>query len=178
MSPRPNKNEAWEELFRRHKVLEEVERRGACQISAGEINELHEARLMTKFDHYVQLPEVFKRNHLTIQPNSRGTYLVGRFDSYQSVTDDPSVPVEGLPFPRRIETINPDNLYSESAVLMCAYYTGIISAALGANGRASGSSRSSSLTRTRTRSSPCTSSGSASRSSTTPSNWSSRGSFR
>ena len=131
MSPRPNKNEAWEELFRRHKVLEEVERRGACQISAGEINELHEARLMTKFDHYVQLPEVFKRNHLTIQPNSRGTYLVGRFDSYQSVTDDPSVPVEGLPFPRRIETINPDNLYSESAVLMCAYYTGIISAALG-----------------------------------------------
>jgi hypothetical protein len=131
MSPRPNKNDAWEELFRRHNVLEEVERRGACQISAGEINELHEARLMTKFDHYVQLPEVFKRNHLTIQPNTRGTYLVGRFDSYQSVTDDPKVPVEALPFPRRIETINPANLYSESAVLMCAYYTGIISSALG-----------------------------------------------
>jgi uncharacterized protein YkuJ len=129
--PRPNKNDAWEELFRRRNILEEVERRGACQISAGEINELHEARLMTKFDHYVQLPEVFKRNHLTIQPNTRGTYLIGRFDSYQSVTDDPAVPVEGLPFPRRIETINPDNLYSESAVLMCAYYTGIISAALG-----------------------------------------------
>lgn len=131
MCPRPKKNDAWEELFRRHNVLAEVERRGACQISASEINELHEARLMTKFDHYVQLPEVFKRNHLTIQPNTRGTYLVGRFDSYQSVTDDPSVPVEGLPFPRRIETINPANLYSESAVLMCAYYTGIISGVLG-----------------------------------------------
>jgi uncharacterized protein YkuJ len=131
MSPRPNKNDAWEELFRRHNVLEEVERRGACQISASEINELHEARLMTKFDHYVQLPEVFKRNHLTIQPNTRGTYLVGRFDSYQSVMDDPKVPVEALPFPRRIETINPANLYSESAVLMCAFYTGIISGALG-----------------------------------------------
>ncbi len=131
MCPRPNKNDAWEELFRRHNVLEEIERRGACQISSSEINELHEARLMTKFDHYVQLPEVFKRNHLTIQPNTRGTYLVGRFDSYQNVADDPSIPVEGLPFPRRIETINPANLYSESAVLMCAYYTGIISGVLG-----------------------------------------------
>lgn len=131
MSSRPNKNEAWEELFRRHRILEQVEQRGACQISAGEINELHEARLMTKFDHYVQLPEVFKRNYLTIQPNTRGTYLVGRFDSYQKVSDDPSIPVEGLPFPRRIETINPANLYSESAVLMCAYYTGIIDGVLG-----------------------------------------------
>lgn len=131
MSPRPNKNDAWAELFRRHRILEEIERRGVCQISSKEINELHEARLMTKFDHYVQLPDIFKKNDLTIQPNTRGTYLIGRFESYQRVTDDPHVPVEGLPFPLRIETINPSNLYSESAVLMCAYYTGIIDSVLG-----------------------------------------------
>lgn len=130
MSPRPNKNDAWTELFRRHRILEEVGRRGVCQISSGEINELHEARLMTKFDHYVQLPEIFKRNRLTIQPNTRGTYLIGRFDSYKDVSDDPHVCVEGVPFPRRIETIDPANLYSESAVLMCAHHTGIISAVL------------------------------------------------
>jgi hypothetical protein len=130
MCPRPNKNDAWAELFRRHRILEEVESRGVCQISSGEINELHEARLMTKFDHYIQLPEIFKKNRLTIQPNTRGTYLIGRFDSYQKVIDDKSIPVEGLPFPRRIETIDPSNLYSESAVLMCAYYTGIIDSVL------------------------------------------------
>jgi hypothetical protein len=126
MCPRPNRNDAWEELFRRHRILEEVERRGVYQISSAVINEVHEARLMTKFDHEVQLPNLFKRHKLTIQPNARGTYLIGRFDSYEKVTDDPSVPVEGVPFPRRIETINPANLYSESAVLMCAHYTGII----------------------------------------------------
>ncbi|HEX7312799.1 MAG TPA: hypothetical protein VF297_02705 [Pyrinomonadaceae bacterium] len=126
MCPRPNKNDAWGELFRRHHILEEVERRGVCQITSKQINELHEARLMTKFDHYVQLPDIFKRYKLTIQPNTRGTYLIGRFDSYEDVTDDPLVPVEGVPFPPRIETINPFNLYSESAVLMCAHYTGII----------------------------------------------------
>jgi hypothetical protein len=130
MCPRPNKNDAWEKLFRRHRILEEVERHGLCQITSAEINELHEARLMTKFDHYVQLPDIFKRHKLTIQPNTRGTYLIGRFDSYEKVTDDPSIPVEGVPFPRRIETINPSNLYSESAVLMCAYYTGIINRVL------------------------------------------------
>ncbi|HKQ52793.1 MAG TPA: hypothetical protein VJT74_10515, partial [Pyrinomonadaceae bacterium] len=131
MSPRLSKHNAWEELFKRHNILEEIDRHGVYQISSKAINELHEARLMTKFDHQVQLPEIFKKNHLTIQPNTRGTYLVGRFDSYQKVADDPSVPVEGLPFPRRIETIDPANLYSESAVLMCAYYTGIIDGALG-----------------------------------------------
>jgi hypothetical protein len=131
MSPRLSKHNAWEELFKRHNILEEIDRYGVYQISSKAINELHEARLMTKFDHHIQLPEIFKKNHLTIQPNTRGTYLVGRFDSYQKVADDPSVPVEGLPFPRRIETINPANLYSESAVLMCAYYTGIIDGVLG-----------------------------------------------
>jgi hypothetical protein len=130
MSPRPSKNDAWEELFKRHHILEEVDRYGVCQISSKEINELHEARLMTKFDHYIQLPELFKKNQLTIQPNTRGTYLVGRFESYQPVFDNPLIPVEGLPFPHRIETINPANLYSESAVLLCAYYTGIISSVL------------------------------------------------
>jgi hypothetical protein len=130
MCPRPSKNDAWEELFRRHRILEEVDRRGVCQISSAEINELHEARLMTKFDHAVQLPPAFKRNQLTIQPNTRGTYLIGRFDSYEKVADDPAVPVEGLPFPRGIETIDPSNLYSESALLMCAYNTGIISSVL------------------------------------------------
>jgi hypothetical protein len=130
MSPRPNKDNAWEELFRRRRILEEVDRRGVHQISSREINELHEARLMTKFDHYVQLPSIFKRNQLTIQPNTRGTYLIGRFDSYENVIDDTSLPVEPAPFPHSIETIDPSNLYSESAVLMCAYYTGIISSVL------------------------------------------------
>lgn len=130
MSPRPSKDNAWEELFRSRRILEEVDRRGVHQISSREINELHEARLMTKFDHYVQLPAIFKRHQLTIQPNTRGSYLIGRFDSYENVTDNPSLPVEQAPFPRRIETIDPSNLYSESAVLMCAYYTGIISSVL------------------------------------------------
>lgn len=123
-----SKNDAaWEKLFEAHHIIEQVERQGVYEISAGDINKQREARLMTKFDHYIQLPTLFKQNNLTIQPNSRGTYLIGRFVSYQPIPDDDDLEIEEVPFPTHIETINPENIYSESAALLCAYNTGIIS---------------------------------------------------
>lgn len=129
MSDKPKKNNtAWESLFETHSILDRIKEHGIYEISAAKINKLREARLMTKFDHYIQLPTIFKQNGLTIQPNSRGSYLIGRFQSYQSLplppdTDDD---IERLPFPEEIETIDPTNLYSESSALLCAYNAGII----------------------------------------------------
>jgi hypothetical protein len=123
-----SKNDAaWEKLFETHRVIERVDRDGVYEISAGNINQQREARLMTKFDHHIQLPSLFKQNNFTIQPNSRGTYLIGRFVSYQPVPDDDELEIEEVPFPVHIETINPENIYSESAALLCAYNAGIIS---------------------------------------------------
>jgi hypothetical protein len=123
-----SKNDAaWEKLFETHPIIEEINRRGVYEISAANINKQREARLMTKFDHHIQLPSLFKSNNLTIQPNSRGTYLIGHFASYQALTEDDSIEVEEVPFPTHIETINPENIYSESAALLCAYNAGIIS---------------------------------------------------
>src|SRR5271155_4895143 len=117
-----SKNDAfWEQLVERHGILENVDQNGFHEISAAHINLLREARLMTKFDHKIQLPRIFQANDLTIQPNSRGTYVIGRFSSYQDLPDDPAVPIEIVPFPPDIETINPDNLFSESIALLCAY---------------------------------------------------------
>jgi predicted transcriptional regulator len=118
---------AWESLFETHRILEKVERSGAYQISATEINKLREARLMTKFDHWIQLPGIFKQNNLTIQPNSRGTYLIGRFASYRDLPQDEDDNIEIVPFPAvEIATIDPTNIYSEAAALLCAYNAGII----------------------------------------------------
>ena len=123
----PSKNDvAWEALFENHRILDHIEAEGVYQISAGTINELREARLMTKFDHRIQLPSVFKQNELTIQPNSRGTYLIGRFASYFDLPPGDNVAIERIPFPAELETINPQDLYSESAALLCAYNTGIL----------------------------------------------------
>jgi hypothetical protein len=104
-----------------------VDTNGVYEISAMNINKQREARLMTKFDHQIQLPTLFKQNNFTIQPNSRGTYLIGRFVSYQPIIDDEALEIEEIPFPPHIETINPENIYSESAALLCAYNAGIIS---------------------------------------------------
>jgi hypothetical protein len=123
----PSKNDvAWETLFENHRILDHIEADDVYQISAGTINELREARLMTKFDHRIQLPTVFKQHQLTIQPNSRGTYLIGRFASYLDLPPGDDVAIERIPFPAEIETINPQDLYSESAALLCAYNAGIL----------------------------------------------------
>jgi hypothetical protein len=72
---------AWESLFETHHILDEINKNGVYKISAKVINTKREARLMTKFDHHIQLPSIFKQNHLTIQPDSRGSYIIGRFKS-------------------------------------------------------------------------------------------------
>jgi hypothetical protein len=123
----PSKNDvAWEELFENHSILDRIDAEGVYQISSGTINELREARLMTKFDHRIQLPSVFKQHGLTIQPNSRGTYLIGRFASYLDLPPGDDVAVEQISFPDDLETISPQDLYSESAALLCAYNAGIL----------------------------------------------------
>lgn len=130
MSDKPqSKNDAaWEALFETHHILDRIEDRGVFEISSTSINKLREARLMTKFDHRINLPGIFKQNDLTIQPNSRGTYLIGHFQSYQNLPPPPDTDddIESLALPAGVETIDPTNLYSESAALLCAYNTGII----------------------------------------------------
>jgi hypothetical protein len=127
-----SKNDAfWEQLVERHGILKNVDQNGFHEISAAHINQLREARLMTKFDHKIQLPRIFQANDLTIQPNSRGTYVIGRFSSYQDLPNDSSMPIEIVPFPSDIETINPDNLFSESIAILCAHNSGMISELLG-----------------------------------------------
>lgn len=123
----PSKNDvAWDALFANHHILDHIDAEGVYQISAATINELREARLMTKFDHRIQLPSIFKQQELTIQPNTRGTYLIGRFASYLDLPAGDEIEIEEVPFPLEIETINPQDLYSESSALLCAYNAGII----------------------------------------------------
>lgn len=126
MSGRSKNDVAWDILFERHGILDGIEASGSYQISASTINELREARLMTKFDHRIQLPSIFKQNNLTIQPITRGTYLIGRFDSYFQLPVQDEVEIEEISFPAGLETINPQDLYSESMALMCAQNSGVL----------------------------------------------------
>ena len=120
------KNEAaWKRLFEKHKILEKIEKHGVFEITSGQINVFREARLMTKFDHQKNLPEIFKKNKLSILPVTRGSYLISQFEAYKDFEETQSEIIK-VPLPSYIESIDFENITSESAALNCAYVSGIL----------------------------------------------------
>jgi hypothetical protein len=124
-------NEAWEILFERHKILQGIQDRGFFEISAKDIKKEREPRLMAKFDHYSNLPKLFKDNGLSILPTSRSSYVIGEFDVYERVNYNHDLRPIKVDFPEEITTIDPSNLYSESSALHCAHVTGMIEDVIG-----------------------------------------------
>jgi hypothetical protein len=119
----------WETLFDRHGIFEGLKRNGLFRISASEINRVHEARLMAKFDKSANLPKIFRENNLSILPVSRGEYLIGPFATHLPVRYLAQAPIK-VDGPD-LETLKPDNLYSEASAIFFAYNSGIIQDVLG-----------------------------------------------
>jgi len=86
---------------------------------------------MAKFDHSVNLPDIFRDNDLSILPISRSKYVIGKFDIHFEVKYDSEIEVIPFEFPPGIESIDYTNLYSESSALHCAFNLGIIDDLLG-----------------------------------------------
>jgi len=132
MTASKSKNDkAWEIIFEEEQILDVIARQGFFQISSTRINQQREARLMTKFDHAVKCPQIFKDNGLTIQPTSRGNYIIGAFESYFELPRKSSVDVVYRELPPNIETLQPSNIYSESSAIICAFLSGMIDDLLG-----------------------------------------------
>ena len=123
----------WEDIFNDFNVLEEVEKTGFFKITADQIRVYKEPRLMAKFDFSRQLPKVFKDNQLGILPIKNGEYIIGKFNLFESIsnTNYESVDIEKVKLPSFIETIDPDNIYSESNALMVANLSGMFEDAFG-----------------------------------------------
>jgi hypothetical protein len=132
MSANRSKNDlAWEILFKEEKIVEKVKQNGCCYISSSKINEQREARLMTKFDHAIKLPKIFRDNGLTIQPVSRGGYVIGAFESYFQFPKNLAPEVLYRELPPHIKTIDPSVIYSESSAILCAFLSEMIDDVLG-----------------------------------------------
>ena len=115
---------AWEKLFKEHDIVEKVHKNGEFRISSYQINKLKEARLMAKFDQTAQLPAVFRENGLSILPITRGEYLIGNFKTHENI-EYANVKPKFVEIPD-LQTINHQNLYSESSALLFAFNSGII----------------------------------------------------
>ena len=117
---------AWERLFDKYHILDEVKRHGQFVISAGQIKEFREPRLMTKFDHRVNLPQIFSENDLAILPVTRGDYVISAFSAYKDF-ESPVADTHKISIPAHIQSLMPQFLVSESIALNCAGACGILS---------------------------------------------------
>lgn len=116
---------AWQKLFDKYNIPDAVERDGHFMISAGQIKEFREPRLMTKFDHKVNLPAVFAQNSLAILPVTRGDYIISSFSAYKSF-EAPAAKAQRVSVPRHLQSLMPQFLVSEAIALNCAGACGIL----------------------------------------------------
>lgn len=116
---------AWEKLFDKYDILKNIEMRGKFVISANQIKEFREPRLMTKFDHKVNLPEIFAENGLAILPVSRGEYVISSFSAYKKF-DEPNAEIQRIAIPSYLQSLMPQFIVSEAIALNCANACGIL----------------------------------------------------
>lgn len=120
-------NEAWNLLFDKFNIIENINKNGYFEITADDIKTSgREPRLMTKFDSSENLPDMFKNNELAILPIKRGSYIIGRFQNYQLVDINNDIDVETKNLPDYITTIDYKNITSEAISLNAAYISGML----------------------------------------------------
>jgi len=124
-SPKNLNEVAWEKLFDKYSILEQISSQGRFEISATQIKKFREPRLMAKFDHVINLPKIFSDNKLAILPISRGDYLISNFNAYHKFEPD-NAPITRVSLPTYIQSLDSNKIPSEAIALNCAVATGII----------------------------------------------------
>ena len=120
-------NSYWNNIFEKYKILDQIDKDGKFEISASQINEFKEARLMTKFDNASQLPRIFTENELSILPITRGNYVIAPMDIFHKFPMiESSNEISYFNFPDNIQTLLPDNINSESLALNAVYISEIL----------------------------------------------------
>lgn len=130
MSDKTKNDEAWEKLFDKYNILQCIDNVGTFKISADQIREFREPRLMTKFDHHMNLPQVFKDKKLAILPVTRGDYIIGRFNVYHDFEEDTSS-ITKVQIPDYIESLSKEGITSEAIALNTALASKIVADFLG-----------------------------------------------
>jgi len=124
-TPKSLNDTAWEQLFIKYDILKRIDAQGRFEISAAQIKEFREPRLMAKFDHTINLPKIFAENKLAILPITRGDYVISHFNAYHIFEPDCAA-VTRLTMPAYIQSLDSNNVPSEAIALNCAAASGII----------------------------------------------------
>jgi len=123
--PKTKNDIAWEQLFDKYNIIDSVTHKGYFIIASEQINVFRESRLMTKFDHKRNLPQLFGQNKLAILPISRGSYIIAQFEAYHKF-ENSKHQIHRVSFPDYIQSIDCENITSEATAINTAYVSGIL----------------------------------------------------
>ena len=128
-------DEKWEILFEKYQIQAEIETNGLFYITADQIREVKEPRLMTKFDTKESLPAVFGKK-IGILPVTRGTYVLGEFELYHDLPEMTSdiKQMASAEIPDYFETIDINDIRSEANAINIMGIAGILDDFLGERG--------------------------------------------
>lgn len=133
-------DDKWKLLFDRYEIEKKVSESGPFCITADQIREYKEPRLMTKFDTRESLPLVFG-SRLGILPVTRGSYVIGDFDLYadfpeagDGVSGKRPGKVKKAVIPDYYETIDINDIRSEAGAINVMGISGILDDFLGGEG--------------------------------------------
>lgn len=127
MSELTKNDEAWNTLFEHFNILDEISTKGNFVISSDSIKNIgqREPRLMSKFDHSVNLPKIFSDNKLAILPISRGDYVISKFEAYHKFELN-SAPIQKFSLPDHLQSLNGEYIPSEAIAINAALASGML----------------------------------------------------
>lgn len=114
-------NTSWEKILDKYDIIEKINENGQFIITANQIKEFREPRLMVKFDAREAMPLCFIRNELSILPITRGSYIIGKFKLYKDFPEQKN-DTKPTPFsiPSYLETVNVEDIHSEAGAINIA----------------------------------------------------------
>ncbi|ARE21687.1 type II restriction enzyme [Lactococcus lactis] len=120
-------SDAWQALLDKYDIKNEIENNGIFRITASQIKEVREPRLMAKWDSSEQLPSSLKKNKINILPDSRSSYILSDFILYERLPEltecIQNMPTVTLP---ELETIDVENITSEANAINVLQISGIL----------------------------------------------------
>lgn len=122
-----NSNEAWNEIFIEHDIINYLQKHDLFTIKASQIKKYREPRLMAKWDNSKSLPDIFKNNHLNILPVSRNEYVIGDFLLYHNIPEleENIIQMSSVQF-SKYESIDINDINSEANAINVLLLSGIL----------------------------------------------------
>jgi len=123
----------WELLFERFDIVSHIIKNGHFDITATQIKEVREPRLMCKMDFRQSVPKPFRDHGLSILAIQNGLYRIAKTSPFFDIDTAHigSIPTIDFQLPPFITTLNHENITGESQALDAAFASGMLDSLLG-----------------------------------------------